>query len=104
MNPGLPASALDDAAVKVLALDTPTLTARNLRFHDALAQNGSARDVLGDTQLRVIAQELQLKVKDNVSIDWAVKDSARARLRVLVKNVLRKYGYPPTWLKSPPSW
>jgi len=64
-------------------------------FYDALAENESARDVLGDEQLRFLAQELVDRVKQNVSIDWQVRENARAKIRVLVKRVLRKYGYPP---------
>lgn len=50
---------------------------------------------MGDKNLRVIAQELLSSLKSNVSVDWAHRDSARARMRVLVKRILRKYGYPP---------
>ena len=62
---------------------------------DALAENESAVEVMGDKGLRVIAQELLSSLKSNVSVDWAHRDSARARMRVLVKRILRKYGYPP---------
>lgn len=71
------------------------LNADELAFYDALADNKSARDVMGDKQLAVIAVELLTNVRQNVTIDWAVKQAARARLRVLVKRILRKYGYPP---------
>ena len=64
-------------------------------FYDALADNQSAVEVLGDDKLKVIAHELLQGLRSNVSVDWAHRDSARARLRVLVKRVLRKYGYPP---------
>jgi type I restriction enzyme R subunit len=64
-------------------------------FYDALAENKSAVDVMGDRQLAVIALELVKSVKANVTVDWTVKQSARAKLRVLVKRILRKYGYPP---------
>lgn len=50
---------------------------------------------MGDDQLRVIAQELLNSLRQNVSIDWAHREPARARIRVLVKRILRKYGYPP---------
>jgi type I restriction enzyme R subunit len=73
-----------------LGLSTPELA-----FYDALAENDSAVDVLGDQQLRDIAIELVATIRKNVSIDWTVKDSVRARLRVLVRRALRKYGYPP---------
>jgi type I restriction enzyme R subunit len=64
-------------------------------FYDALEVNDSAVKVLGDETLRMIARELVENVKSNVSIDWTVKESVRAKLRVLVKRILRKYGYPP---------
>jgi len=64
-------------------------------FYDALAENESAKQVLGDEQLRVLAQELVERVKQSVTIDWQVRENARAQIRVLVKRVLRKYGYPP---------
>lgn len=66
-----------------------------LAFYDALEVNDSAVQVLGDEVLRTIARDLVDTVKRNTGIDWSVKDSARARLRVAVKKVLRKYGYPP---------
>lgn len=64
-------------------------------FYDALADNESAVEVLGNDQLKVIAHELLQGLRSNITIDWAHRDSARARLRVLVKRILRKYGYPP---------
>jgi type I restriction enzyme, R subunit len=64
-------------------------------FYDALAENESARTVMGDPKLRVIAHELVSSVKGNVSVDWMHRETARARMRVLVKRILRKYGYPP---------
>ena len=51
--------------------------------------------IIGDDNLKVIAHELLVSLKSNVSVDWAHRDSARARMRVLVKRILRKYGYPP---------
>lgn len=75
--------------------DNLGLSEDELAFYDALAHNQSAREVLGDRQLAVIALELVREVRANVTIDWAVKQSARARIRVLVKRILRKYGYPP---------
>ena len=66
-----------------------------MAFYDALAENQSARDVLGDEQLSVIAREVLGIVQNNATIDWTVKESVRANLRRLVKRVLRKYGYPP---------
>jgi len=71
------------------------LSADEIAFYDALAENNSAVQVLGDENLRVIAHELLVSLKGSVSVDWARRDSARARMRVLVKRILRKYGYPP---------
>ncbi len=64
-------------------------------FYDALETNDSAVKVLGDDALRMIARELVATVRANVTIDWTVRDNVRAQLRVLVKRILRKYGYPP---------
>ncbi len=66
-----------------------------LAFYDALEVNDSAVKVLGDETLRAIARELVDTVRRNVTIDWAVKQSVKARLRVLTKRILRRYGYPP---------
>jgi len=51
--------------------------------------------VLGDEGLRSLAQELVDRVKRNITIDWQVRENARAQIRVLVKRLLRQYGYPP---------
>lgn len=64
-------------------------------FYDALAVNESAVQVMGDQQLAIIARELVGQVKRNVSIDWTIKETVRAKMRLLVKKILRKYGYPP---------
>lgn len=71
------------------------LNEEEMAFYDALAANDSAVDVMGDTQLAVIALELVKSVRVNVSIDWTVKQGARAKIRVMVKRILRKFGYPP---------
>ncbi len=71
------------------------LTDDEVAFYDALETNDSAVKVLGDETLRTIARELVETVKRNVTIDWTVKESARAKLRTIVKRILRKYGYPP---------
>jgi type I restriction enzyme R subunit len=71
------------------------LTEDEIAFYDALAENVSAVEVLGDKKLKLIAHELLEKLKANVSIDWARKESARARMRLLVKKILKTYGYPP---------
>jgi type I restriction enzyme R subunit len=64
-------------------------------FYDALETNDSAVKVLGDETLKTIARELVATVRKNVTIDWTIRDNVRAQLRVLVKRILRKYGYPP---------
>jgi len=66
-----------------------------LAFYDALETNDSAVQVLGDETLRTIARELVETVRRNVTIDWTLRENVRAQLRVLVKRILRKYGYPP---------
>jgi type I restriction enzyme R subunit len=66
-----------------------------LAFYDALETNDSAVKVLGDETLRTIARELVATVRRNVTIDWTIRDNVRAQLRVLVKRILRKHGYPP---------
>ncbi|GAB4425063.1 MAG: hypothetical protein OHK0032_19250 [Thermodesulfovibrionales bacterium] len=71
------------------------LTDEELAFYDALETNDSAVKILGDETLRNIARELVETVRKNVTIDWTVKESVKARLRTLVKRILRKYGYPP---------
>jgi type I restriction enzyme R subunit len=71
------------------------LTEDEVAFYDALETNDSAVKVLGDDALRMIARELVATVRANVTIDWTVRDNVRAQLRVLVKRILRKYGYPP---------
>jgi type I restriction enzyme R subunit len=71
------------------------LSEEEIAFYDALAENESAVQVMGDEKLRVIAHELLVSLKSNVSVDWAHRESARARMRVLVKRILRKYSYPP---------
>lgn len=72
-----------------------SLSQDEIAFYDALAENKSAVEVMGDEPLRVIAHELLQSLKKNVTVDWSRRESARARMRVLVKKILRKYGYPP---------
>ncbi|MFZ0818526.1 MAG: type I restriction endonuclease subunit R [Candidatus Acidiferrales bacterium] len=66
-----------------------------LAFYDALEVNDSAVKILGDDTLKSIARELVQTVRRNVTIDWTAKESVRAKLRTMVKRILRKYGYPP---------
>jgi type I restriction enzyme R subunit len=71
------------------------LTDDEIAFYDALEVNDSAVAVLGDETLRDIARELVAAVRANTSIDWTLKETVRARIRVLVKRILRQHGYPP---------
>lgn len=64
-------------------------------FYDALATNDSAVQVMGDAQLKVIAAELVSQVRKSVTIDWTLRESARAQIKVKVKRILKKFGYPP---------
>ncbi|MBX9783400.1 MAG: type I restriction endonuclease subunit R [Chitinophagaceae bacterium] len=66
-----------------------------LAFYDALADNPQAETILGNDILKAIAHELVDSVRKNTSIDWQLKESVQAKLRVLVKRILRKYKYPP---------
>jgi type I restriction enzyme R subunit len=75
--------------------DALKLSEDELAFYDALETSDSAVKVLGDDTLRTIAQELVRTVRANVTIDWTLRENVRAQLRVLVKRILRKYGYPP---------
>jgi type I restriction enzyme R subunit len=71
------------------------LSEDELAFYDALETSDSAVKVLGDDTLRAIARELVATVRKNVTIDWTIRENVRAQLRVLVKRILRKHGYPP---------
>lgn len=71
------------------------LSEDEMAFYDALEVNDSAVQVLGDEQLRDIAREIADKIRSNATIDWTIRESARAKLMVLVKRTLTKYGYPP---------
>ncbi len=71
------------------------LTDDEVAFYDALASNESAVIAMGDDKLRVIAAELITQVRKSVTIDWTVREGARAKIRVMVKRILNKYGYPP---------
>lgn len=71
------------------------LSEDELAFYDALETNDSAVKVLGDDQLRAIAREIADKVRKNATIDFAIKETARARIMVIVRRILNKYGYPP---------
>ena len=71
------------------------LTEDEIAFYDALASNNSAVVAMGDDKLKVIAAELITQVKKSVTIDWTLRESARAKIKVMVKRILNKHGYPP---------
>ena len=71
-----------------------------LAFYDALAENQSARDLMGRDTLRKLAALLVIRIKENASIDWNIKESVRSRMRVAVKRLLREYGYPPDFQQT----
>lgn len=71
------------------------LTPEEIAFYDALAGNDSAVEAMGSEQLRVIAHELVEQMRGSVTVDWQHKASARAKMRILVKRILKRFGYPP---------
>lgn len=71
------------------------LTKDEVAFYDALEVNDSAVKVLGDATLREIAKEIADKIRANATIDWSIRESARAKMMVLVRRTLTRYGYPP---------
>jgi type I restriction enzyme R subunit len=71
------------------------LTRDEMAFYDALAANGASVRELGDVTLRKIARELTEKLRASNSVDWYVRESVRAKLRLMVKTILKKYKYPP---------
>lgn len=79
---------------KLLGVDLG-LNDDEVAFYDALAANDSAVEAMGKDELKVIAAELVTQVRKSVTIDWTLRESARAKIKVLVKRILRKHGYPP---------
>ena len=75
--------------------DALKLSEDELAFYDALETNDSAVKVLGDETLKSIARELVATVRQKVTIDWTVRENVRAQLRIYVKRILRRFGYPP---------
>jgi type I restriction enzyme R subunit len=71
------------------------LSAAEIAFYDALANNQSAQDLMGDSTLMAMARELTTKLRGNLSIDWQYKENVRARLRTMIKALLKRYNYPP---------
>jgi len=76
------------------------LSEDELAFYDALAQSDSAMEVLGDVQLRVIARELVKSVRENATIDWNLRASVRASMRLRIKKILKYHKYPPDCSES----
>lgn len=71
------------------------LSQDEIAFYDALAESETALELMGNDSLKMIAHELLESLKSNATVDWSHRESARARMRVLVKRILRKHGYPP---------
>jgi len=76
------------------------LSEDELAFYDALAQSKSAVEVLGDEQLRAIARDLVKSVRESATIDWSLRESVRAGIRLKIKKLLRRHGYPPDVTES----
>lgn len=64
-------------------------------FYSAVAVNDSAKDLMGKDKLRELAVVLTSQIRNSVTVDWWSREDARAKIRVLVKRLLKKYGYPP---------
>ncbi|MHB8170084.1 MAG: type I restriction endonuclease subunit R, partial [Thermincolia bacterium] len=71
------------------------LTPDELAFYDALADNESASEIMGEEILKQIARDLTLSIKNNISVDWAIRESVQAKMKMTIKRLLKKYGYPP---------
>jgi type I restriction enzyme R subunit len=71
------------------------LNGEELAFYDALAENGSARELMAHEQLRLLAQMLVRTIRSSATIDWTKKESVRAKMRIEVRKLLARYGYPP---------
>ncbi|OUQ85786.1 DEAD/DEAH box helicase [Brevibacillus brevis] len=71
------------------------LIREELAFYDALASNQSAKELMGDVMLKQIAHELTKAIKNNIKVDWTLRENVRAQMKVTVKRLLKKYGYPP---------
>lgn len=71
------------------------LTDFEYAFYTAVAKNNSARELMQQDKLRELAVVLTQKVRENAAIDWTIKESVKSKLRVIVKRLLRHYGYPP---------
>ena len=76
------------------------LTEKELAFYDALADDSKSLELLGDEILREIAKELLITINNNLTIDWNVREQSRAKIRVMIKRLLKKYDYPPDKIQS----
>ena len=71
------------------------LTPDELAFYDALADNESAKEIMGEDILKQIARDLTQSIKNNISVDWSIRESVQAKMKMTIKRLLKKYGYPP---------
>lgn len=71
------------------------LTEDELAFYDALSDNESARELMGEEILKQIARDLTVSIKNSISVDWAIRESVQAKMKMTIKRLLKKYGYPP---------
>ncbi|MDI6879233.1 MAG: type I restriction endonuclease subunit R [Desulfitobacteriaceae bacterium] len=71
------------------------MTSDELAFYDALADNESAREIMGEEILKQIARDLTVSIKNNISVDWAIRTSVQAKMKMIIKRLLKRYGYPP---------
>jgi len=71
------------------------LTPVELASYDALADNESAREIMGEDILKQIARDLTASIKNNISVGWAIRESVQAKMKMTIKRLLKKYGYPP---------
>ena len=80
--------------------DSHNMSDEEEAFYDALAKNESAQEVMGEEVLVEMAREIAAKLRDNLTVDWAVRDSVRAKLRIMIRTLLRRYKYPPDQAKD----
>ena len=71
------------------------LTPDELAFYDALADNESAREIMGEEILKQIARDLTISIKNNLTVDWTIRESVQAKMKMIIKRLLKKYDYPP---------
>ena len=76
-------------------VESKGLTPDELAFYDALADNESAREIMGEDILKQIARDITVSIKKNISIDWAIRESVQAKMKMTIKRLLKKYDYPP---------